>query len=226
MLQYAIKLKRITMTKTNRIIFKIASIISSISSTLTLLIALALLFNVKFVCDIYYDLYISSIESLEININFYKFISIINLTFSSFLNHYCSKVYSSISRMSNNVKFGNLNSLYGLAIFQLILGSTYVPAILCVIGVIMYNINIKKHPAGQSNELKKRPVITKAILKDMSTDSTALKSATIINIPQEILTSMAQDINKIKLDLSKGLITEEEYMKLLNTILEGKKLSN
>lgn len=214
------------MTKTNRIIFKIASIISSISSTLTLLIALALLFNVKFVCDIYYDLYISSIESLEININFYKFISIINLTFSSFLNHYCSKVYSSISRMSNTVKFGNLNSLFGLAIFQLILGSTYAPAILCIIGVIIYNVNVKKYAGRQSEELKKRPAITKAILKDISADTTALKSATIINVPQEVLSSMAEDINKIKLDLSKGLITQEEYMKLLNRILEGKKLSN
>ena len=214
------------MTKTNRIIFKIAAIFSSISSIFTLLIALALLFNVKVVCDIYYSLYVSSIESLEININFYKFISIINLAFSSFLNHYCSKVYSSISKMSNKVKFGNLNSLYGLAIFQLLLGSTYIPSVLCIIGVIVYNANIKKLTAKQIKDLKTRPVVTKAILKDMSNETAPLKSATIINVPQEVLSSMTEEINKIKDDLNKGIISQEEYMKLLNCILEGKKVSN
>jgi len=214
------------MTKTNKIIFKLAAIFSLISSICTLLIAFALLFNIKVVCDIYYNLYVSSIESLEININFYKFISIINLTFSSFLNHYCSKVYLSISRMSNKVKFGNLNSLYGLAIFQLLLGSTYIPSILSVIGVIIYNSNVKKLASKQIKDLKTRPVVTKAILKDMSNESAPLKSATLITVPQEVLSSMAQDINKIKEDLNKGIISQEEYMKQLNCILEGKKLSN
>lgn len=212
------------MTKTNRIIFKIAAIISAISALLTLLIAIALLFNVKPITDIYYEIYLKSIDSTENNINFYKMISILNLFFSTLINRYCSKLYFSIARVPDRVRFGNLNSLLGLALFQLLLGNTFLPGIFCIIGVIVYNVNIKKH--GIQPMEKNKRIVTKAILKDMASENGALKSATLISIPQEVLASMTQDINKIKQDLSKGIITQEEYMKKLNLILEGKKYTN
>jgi hypothetical protein len=212
------------MTKTNRIIFKIAAIISAISALFTLLIAIALLFNVKPINNIYYEIYLKSIDSTENNINFYKMISILNLFFSTLINRYCSKLYFSIARVPDRVRFGNLNSLLGLALFQLLLGNTFLPGIFCIIGVIVYNVNIKKH--GIQTIEKNKRIVTKAILKDMASENGALKSATLINIPQEVLASMTQDINKIKQDLSKGIITQEEYMKKLNLILEGKKYTN
>lgn len=207
------------MTKTNKTIFKIAGILSLISSIFLIVLGMLLIFNVQKVVDIFLETYFGAGQDTALDqVDFYKTITSLNLLFSSGINYYCAKIYLSISKLSKNIIFTNLNFLLILSIAQVFLGITMLPAIFSIIGVILANVNKRKRE-------KQPQKVVDELIKQFKIENAQKPQTHVVGekmLSEELLKSMAEKINNLKTLKNQGSIDEVDYLRQLNNILEGK----
>lgn len=195
-------------SKSTKVFFKIAGILSFIFFALDLIISIAVIFQISFVEDlvktVYSSIYVSITEA-ELEVLMFDFV--ITALFACVINFFAGRSYINLSK-SRKVINGSSKTLIFILVIQFLFGLSILPCLFAFIAVLLYNKTILES-LENSNQFSQQTQTFE------NTDSTIANT--------ELTESDIENTANLVLDLKKQLhekkITQEEYDKRFNDIL-------
>lgn len=188
-----------TVRKSSRVFFKIASIFSFIILTLCLIFALGILFQISIFEETFKMVYNSLYELTEADLESVKFDFIINCIFSAIVNFYAGRSYLNISK-NKNIITSSKRTIIFFIIIQFAFGMVFA-SIFAFIGLIVYKP--KEYIQKQSPQ----------------TETNNQEQQQEEQLSKEAIDFCANNIAELNKLLAEKKITQEEYNKAFNNLL-------
>ncbi len=188
-----------TVRKSSRVFFRIASILSFIILALCLIFALGILFEISIFEDSFKMVYNSLYELTEADLESVKFDFIINCSFSAIVNFYAGRSYLNISK-NKNLILSSKRTIIFFIIIQFAFGMVFA-SIFALIGLFIYKP--KEYTQKQTHQ-------SETINPEQFQEEQLSKEAI------DFCASNIAELNKL---LAEKKITQEEYDKAFNNLL-------
>lgn len=199
-------------SKSTKVFFKIAGILSFIFFALDLIISIAVIFQISFVEDlvktVYSSIYVSITEA-ELEVLMFDFV--ITALFACVINFFAGRSYINLSKSRKAIN-GSSKTLIFILVIQFLFGLSILPCLFAFIAVMLYNKTILESIENSNNLNTQAQTLESA---DASMENTKLSESDIENTANLVL--------DLKKQLHEKKITQEEYDKKFNDILTKRK---
>ena len=191
-----------SVSKSSKVLFKVAGILSYITLAICLIFAIGILFEISLFVESFKMVYTSVyLDLTEAELEQMKFYFVINCFFSSIINFYAGRAYLGLAKTRSRVLNGKRTLIFIICL-QLFFGMA-LPCIFSIIAAVLYF----KEPKAENSPIK--------VAEDNGKGGAQTQSA----LSDEALDFCAFNIAELKKLLNSKKITQEEYDIALNELL-------